>query len=89
MTNEEVKSFITDWVSENINPEAYSPPRAFVRATAKQCRTDANNAGISNQQVDAAVRDMIGGGDGLIAFISNAMTEVTDDEVQRLTAKDD
>jgi hypothetical protein len=89
MDLQDTKIFITDWVSENINPEAYSPPRAYVRETAKRCRSEALAAGSSNRGVDAAVRDMVGGGGGLVAFIATAMTEATDDEVRRLAAKDD
>jgi hypothetical protein len=91
MSDHDTKSFITDWISENINPEAYAAPgdQSRARVLAKQCTTDALAAGISSQKLNAAVNDMIGGGDGLVAFISNAMTESTEDEVRRLAAKDD
>ena len=78
---------MADWISENINPETPGD-YSHARSLAKQCRVDAHTANISDQGLNAAVDDMIGGGDGLTEFISRAMRAATDEEMRRLGARD-
>jgi hypothetical protein len=90
-TIEDVKQFIGRWKFNNINAEGYEREgdlRAAHRL-ADQCREWAKREGITSEQLDEAAADMIGGGDNLIALMSNAIEQANDDEVQRQAEKDD
>jgi hypothetical protein len=88
---QDAKSFIADWVSENVNAGPFAAPggKSRARELAEQCTDDAKVDGISADDLDAAVKDMIGGGDDLVAFMASAIKSATDAEVRRLVEKDD
>jgi hypothetical protein len=77
-------AFVEEWISENINAEAYEPEGDESKATAYavQCASAAKNAGIP----DAEMKDAF---ESLTAFIGAAMMTATDNEVERLASKDD
>ncbi len=87
---QDAKDFINDWVRENINAEAYTAygDDSRARELAERCRSGAKEAGISENDLDAAVDDMWGGGNGLMGFMADAMEAATDAEVRRLADKD-
>lgn len=87
----DAKDFVNDWVRENINAEAYATyaDTSRARELAGRCRAEAKEAGISDNDLDTAVDDMWGGGNGLMGFIADAMEAATDAEVRRLAGRDD
>lgn len=91
IAKDDANRFLTGWITENINAEAYEPEGDDTRARgfAALCRIDAKEAGIPVSVLDAAARDMIGGGDDLVGLMANALKSTTDAEVQRLASKDD
>lgn len=76
--------FVNEWVSENVNPEAYAPDGDLsqAKALAKQCLIDAKAKGISKQEIEEDVGD-------LVDHMAQASEDSTDAEVARLVAKDD
>lgn len=87
---EDTKKFINNWVSENVNAEAYAAPgdKSRARQLAKQCEDDAKAIGISRRKLNEAVKDMVGGADDLVTFFAEAMESATNAEVERLSEKD-
>jgi hypothetical protein len=87
---EDAKRFLADWISENVNAEAYEPEGDNTRARelAAECLIDAEQDGLSAELLDAAAKDMIGGGSNLVELIAKALESATDDEIERLVAKD-
>jgi len=87
--DQDAKSFITDWVNENINTGPFAAPggMSMARQLAEQCTDDAEVAGISADELDAAVKDMASG-DDLVAFMVSAMKSARDAEISRLAEKD-
>jgi hypothetical protein len=90
-TTEAVKQFIERWKFNHINAEGYEQDGDLRKAQqlAEHCRESALREGITEEQLDEAAADMIGGGDDLVALMSNAIEESNDDEVQRQAEKDD
>ena len=72
---DDAKRFLTDWITENVNAEAYEPEGDCTRARelAAECEVDAEDEGISVIVLEAAVRDMIGGGGTLTELIAAAL----------------
>lgn len=77
--------FANQWVAENIQPTVYAPddgPHPETDATVAGLLEDAENDGVTRQEIEEEVGDL---GD----FISAALEEATDAEVDRLEAEDD
>ena len=76
----DAKDFIRDWVAEHVSDEGYQPSDDASRAReiANQLRRNAISDGYTDRQIDEAVDDMVGGGNGLVTYISNAMEAATD-----------
>jgi hypothetical protein len=74
--------FANDWVQENVNVDAYDPPQTFIDDAFRQLVTDAEAKGISREEIEEDMGD-------LNDFISEAYEKRTDDEVERLAAKED
>jgi hypothetical protein len=87
---QDAENFITNWVNENVNSGPFAAPGgiSMARQMAEQCKDDAKLDGISADDIDAAVKDMAGGGDDLVAFMASAMTSARDAEISRLAEKD-
>jgi hypothetical protein len=88
---QDAKGFITEWMSENVNAGPFAAPggRSRARELAEQCTDDAKADGISADDLDAAVKEMTGSDDDLVAFMVTAVKSATDAEVRRLAEKDD
>ena len=75
--------FANQWVAENIQPTVYAPdegPHPETEATLARFLIDAENDGISRQEIEEDVGDL---GD----FIS-ALADATDAELDRLEDED-
>ena len=79
-----VREFVEVWVEDHVRPEAsnQSANAAEARVLADECRAAAKAQGISSRDVETAVDGMIGGGDGLEAFLTDAL-EVAADQPSR------
>lgn len=76
--------FANQWVAENIQPMVYAPdegPHPETEATLARFLIDAENDGISRQEIEEDVGDL---GD----FISAALADATDAELDRLEDED-
>jgi hypothetical protein len=67
-------------VSENVNAEPFAVPWADPGPASwqSQCIDDAKVAGISADGLDAAVKDMTGGGEDLFTFMAIAIKSAPD-----------
>ncbi len=77
--------FVNQWVAENIQPTVYAPdggPHPETDASVARLLEDAENDGVTRQEIEEEVGD-------LSDFISAALEEATDAEVDRLEAEDD
>ena len=74
--------FANEWVQENVNVEAYDPPQSLIDEAVQQLVEDAQAKGISREEIEEDVGD-------LNDFLSEAYEKRTDEEVERLAAKDD
>jgi hypothetical protein len=74
--------FANQWVGQNVNVEAYDPPQSFIDEAVQQLVSDAESKGISREEIEEDVGD-------LTDFLSEAYEKRTDEEVERLAAKDD
>jgi len=76
--------FANQWVAENIQPSVYAPDDGLhpeTETTLERFLTDAENDGISRQEIEEDVGD-------LAEFISSALVEATDAELDRLEDED-
>lgn len=81
-TSKNVTDFALAWVFENINAGPYNPGHQIISNHVEQLKADAEAAGISETDLEEHVGD-------LNDYISEALEESTDNEVQRLAGKDD
>lgn len=81
-TSKEVTDFAMAWVFENINAGPYDPGRGVIDSHVEQLTADATKAGISEDELEEHLGD-------LSDYISEALDEATDNEVERLASKDD
>lgn len=81
-TSKEVTDFATSWVFENVNAGLYDPGAEVIEAHVQQLISDAKDAGISEESLREHLADL---GD----YVSEALKEATDNEVERLASKDD
>jgi hypothetical protein len=77
-----VTDFANSWVSENINAEPYEPGQQIIDAHVARMVAAAKEEGISTEELEDDLGD-------LSDFVSEAMEEATDNEVDRLSSKDD
>lgn len=77
-----ITNFANSWVFENINADAYDPGHEIIAAHVARLISDAKEEGISVDQLKEELGD-------LSTFISEAMEDATDDEVDRLVSKGD
>lgn len=74
--------FANEWIQENVNVEAYDPPQSFIDSEVNRLLSDAEAKGISRDEIEEDMGD-------LSDLLSDAYEKRTDDEVERLAAKDD
>lgn len=77
--------FANQWVAENIQPTFYAPdggPHPETEATLKRFLDDATEDGITRAEIEEDMGDL---GD----FISSALEEATEAEVERLEDEDE
>jgi hypothetical protein len=74
--------FLRDWVSNNVHPVGYDNDNKEARRLAAQCMADAEQNGISAADVESAA------GIELVSYMSEAIENVVDGEVDRLVSKD-
>lgn len=76
--------FVDNWIAENIHAEGYPPEGddSEARGLATMCEAAAQQAGISKAEIDEDLID-------LVEYMSQALENVNDAEVERLAAKDD
>jgi len=73
--------FTNQWIAENIGVEAYDPGADIIDQTVEQFTADAQQAGIPVNEIEedmGSVRELI----------AEAFSQRTDDEIQRLSRKD-
>jgi hypothetical protein len=75
--------FLNNWISENINAEAYDPPKGVIEEYAERCIAEAEAGGFTRVQIEDAA------GGNLTGHIAAEMEAATDREVKRLADKDD
>lgn len=80
--SEHAIEFVNNWVSENINVEAYDPPAGLIDQAVQDMVDEAEANGISRKEIEDEVGD-------LHSFVSREYEKRTDDEVARLVEKDD
>ena len=75
-----VREFVEVWVEVHVKTKVStkSTDAAPARVLADKCRAAAKAQGISSRDVDAAIDCMIGGGDGLEAFLTDALEVAAD-----------
>ncbi len=81
-TSHEITNFASAWASENIQIEAYDPGDSVLNGYLEKLIEDASSEGISEEELEEHLGD-------LSDFISQAVEDVTDNEVERLASKDD
>jgi len=75
-------AFVRRWTFENVNAGPYDPGDAVVTNLVEQLLEDAKSENITQEEIEEAagpVRDIVSG----------ALEQATDNEVERLAAKDD
>lgn len=84
------KDFIKEWVSENVSVDTAEIEEDVSRAEtmAAQCRADAKEEGIVDEEFEDAIDDLTGG-DGLEIYIEKAINAAIDDDALEIEEKDD
>lgn len=84
------KDFIKEWVSENASVDTAEIEENVLRAEtmATQCRLDAKEEGIADQEFEDAIDDLTGG-DGLEIYIEKAIEVAVDEDALEIEEKDD
>lgn len=73
--SQNLKQFVEVWVEDNIKADMFTSSGHTSEALmlADRCRSAAKAYSISSRDVDTAIDGMIGGGDGLEAFLGDAI----------------
>lgn len=82
MNLNQASTFLTNWVTENINADAYPVNKKEARRLAKVCEEAAEEQGITKAQLEEVA------GQDLVNYMMHAQEDATDAEVDRLAAKD-
>jgi hypothetical protein len=75
----DVMEWVEAWVNDHVRMARYEPSDDDARAQemAAWLRRDAAEGGITGTDIDTAIAGSIGAGHGLVTYVADAMTTVT------------